>query len=454
MKKVLAMLLAFGLGICSMAGCSSEGTQDNGGASSKGSSTVSDNGGASDSSKEKLVIWVHPSEGNLSVFNDYCKPLIEEATGMEVEYVVKSMDGGSWSSYLNSCVAALAAGEVPDIICSAIEGHQFMLSKNLLAPLDDLIAGDPEGDTFVDSLVPIAVETFRADDGHLYQLPYSLEMMGIWYNLEMFDEAGIPYIDPKEGWTWDEFLDISKKLTKEVGGGKIYGAGLQFGAVFSDYPWYLTNGATILDEGFKSTSCDSEAFQQSMKFLDSLVNEYQVAPMPSSDSTDMVEMFLSERVAMVNSGGWSVATIKSRFENKYGIAPYPKPADGKENPSTVYGMCSMGVYKDSPHKEAAWKAMKIMGSADISEKLWTIGGQSPAVSSVLESDIAKEMYPVGLDTWNVVAENMTVVPYPVDFPEIETIYQRNLLSLLNGQIDAENAAKTMKEEITTVLEDN
>lgn len=405
--------------------------------------------------EDKLVIWMHPNEGNMSVFTEYCEPLIEEATGMDVEFITKPMDNGVWSSYLNSCVSALASGEVPDLILSAIEGHQFMLSKDLLAPLDDLVAADPDGQEFVDSMVPIAIDTFRGDDGLLYQVPYSLEMMGIWYNLDMFEEAGIEPIDPAAGWTWDEFLEVAQKLTKDTDDGKIYGFGKQnLGALFADYTWYLTNGATILDDGFQSTSCDSEQFKETMAFLNSLINEYGVSPMSSSnDSTDMIEMFLSGRVAMVDSGGWSVATIKDRFEGNYGMAPYPKPADSENTPSTVYGMCSMGIYKDSPHKEAAWEAIKILGSAETAERLWTVGGQSPAVSSVLNSDLAKELYPVGRETWDVISENMKVIPYPVSFPEIESVYARNIIAYVNGQVDVDTAATNMKNEITEILEE-
>lgn len=403
---------------------------------------------------DKLIIWVHPNEGNLSVFTEYCEPLIEEATGLDVEFVVKSMDAGSWSSYLNSCVAALAAGEQPDIIASAIEGHQFMLSKGLLTPLNELIEEDPEGQAFIDTLVPVAVETFRTEDGSLYQLPYSLEMMGIWYNLSMFEEAGIDPIDPETGWTWDEFVDIAKKLTKDVEGGKIYGFGKQnMGAMFADYTWYLTNGAKVIDDTFENATCDTAEFKESMEFLNSLVNEYGVSPMPSSDATDMVEMFLSDRVAMLDSGGWSVATIKSRFDGNYAIAPYPKPADAVDTPSTVYGMCSMGIYKDSQHKKEAWEALKILTGEGTSKQLWTVGGQSPAVTAVLNSDIAQEMYPVGLSTWDVISQNMSVIPYPVSFPEIEAVYQRNLIAYINGQVDVDTAASAMASEIQEILED-
>lgn len=458
-RKITAILLAGAMLMMSLSGCGSAPSENNGGNAAEdadaadrvGADTASDGNAAGN--RETLTIWVHPNEGNLRVFNEYCKPLIEEKTGMEVEFVTKSMDNGQWSSFLNSCVASLAAGETPDIICSAIEGHQFMLSKDLLSPLDDLIASDPEGQEFVDTLVPIAVDTFRSGD-HLWQLPYSLEMMCIWYNLEMFEEAGIAPIDPQEGWTWDEFLEASKKLTKDAEDGKIYGAGLKFGGLFVDTPWFFTNGAAVLNDDFTQAVADTPEFRESMEYLNTLVNVEKVAPMVSSDDSDMIQLFLANRVAMCSSGGWSVATVKAGMEGKYGVAPWPKPADGGANPNTVYGMCSMGIYKDSKHKEAAWEAMKIIDSVEASKQFWTVGGQSPVVRSVLESDLMQEQYPVGHETWSVMTENMKVIPYPTAFPEIEIIYSRNLLSYLNGQMDIEEAASAMQNEISAVFDED
>lgn len=451
-KKAMAILLVGVIIMMCITGCGTGAEKvsapENTSEAPEGSETVENK--TASSSGDTLTIWVHPNEGNLKVFNEYCKPLIEEKTGMDVEFVVKSMDNGQWSSYLNSCVASLAAGETPDIICSAIEGHQFMLSKNLLAPMDDLIANDPEGQAFVDSMVPIAVDTFRSD-GKLWQLPYSLEMMCIWYNLDMFEKAGIEPIDPAAGWTWDEFLEIAKKLTIETDDGKVYGAGLKFGGIFVDTPWFLTNGATIVNDDFTKATVDTAQFKESMEFLNALVNVEKVAPMVSSDESDMIQLFLANRVAMCSSGGWSVATVKNGMDGNYGVAPWPKPADSKNTANTVYGMCSMGIYRDSAHKDAAWEAIKIMGSAGASEQLWTVGGQSPAVSSVLNSELMQKQYPVGYETWNVMSENMNVIPYPTTFPEIEIVYSRNLISYLNGQSDVDAAVSAMQSEISEIF---
>jgi multiple sugar transport system substrate-binding protein len=46
----------------------------------------------------------------------------------------------------------------------------------------------------------------------LYALPFSMNYGMTIYNKDIFDKFGIPY--PKDMMTWNEMLDLGKKLTK------------------------------------------------------------------------------------------------------------------------------------------------------------------------------------------------------------------------------------------------
>src|SRR5699024_5618298 len=61
----------------------------------------------------------------------------------------------------------------------------------------------------------------REIDGHYYSLPAKKMTYTILYNKDMFDEAGVPY--PEPDWTYDEFLETAKALTKGEGNDKVYG---------------------------------------------------------------------------------------------------------------------------------------------------------------------------------------------------------------------------------------
>ena len=66
-----------------------------------------------------------------------------------------------------------------------------------------------------------AIKQKESSDGHYYSLPAKRITETILYNQKMFDDAGIPY--PDKDWTYDEFLDTARKLTKGEGTDKVYG---------------------------------------------------------------------------------------------------------------------------------------------------------------------------------------------------------------------------------------
>src|SRR5205823_3908233 len=81
--------------------------------------------------------------------------------------------------------------------------------------------------------------------GHTWGLPVEAATYVIWYNRNLFEQAGVPL--PTKGWTWQDLLDRAKRLTREVGGETQYGyaQGLNFGRI---EPWIVQNGARVFDK--------------------------------------------------------------------------------------------------------------------------------------------------------------------------------------------------------------
>ena len=80
-----------------------------------------------------------------------------------------------------------------------------------LQPLDNLIAR--ESAEFVEDYLPQTLDAVRYR-GRIIALPAELDTAVIFYNKDLFDEAGIPY--PEAGWTWDDFLAAAKAMTKPL----------------------------------------------------------------------------------------------------------------------------------------------------------------------------------------------------------------------------------------------
>jgi multiple sugar transport system substrate-binding protein len=114
----------------------------------------------------------------------------------------------------------IAAGETPDIVISDIGtapgiaqlGYNYDMSGMIKKYQLDL---SPYDQATLDY-----VKTFSKDGG-IITLPYSTNFIGLFYNKDIFDKFGVPY--PKDGITFDEVLDLAKRLTRTDGGTQYIG---------------------------------------------------------------------------------------------------------------------------------------------------------------------------------------------------------------------------------------
>ena len=61
----------------------------------------------------------------------------------------------------------------------------------------------------------------NAGGGKLYALAPTFSSSALIYNKKMFQDAGVDF--PKDGMTWDETFDLSKRLAKGEGESRING---------------------------------------------------------------------------------------------------------------------------------------------------------------------------------------------------------------------------------------
>lgn len=236
------------------------------------------------------------------------------------------------------------------------DAEEFLRMKNgVLAPISDYIreAGIDMKRDFG------AFEEWVRYNGVYYCLPLRTSLQVVYYNRDMFDSAGISY--PKDDWTWDEYIEIAKKLTKGSGQNKVYGTYTHtFGGDWATVStqgadWYTKTGqSNIRDAAFVKglevrKSLDDGGFQMPFSQITA------VKTMPNSE-------FFGGKAAMAMAGSWMVRDMKNKerfpFNFKVGIAYIPRYDSTKPGQRISMSCSALGIPANSKHKKEAWEFIR------------------------------------------------------------------------------------------------
>ena len=99
------------------------------------------------------------------------------------------------------------------------------------------------------------------------------------YNRDAVPDAGIAY--PKD-WTWDQFREVAKKLTKHDAAGNVTQYGYEVpNQNFFVQPWFLTNGTSPLNADWTASNMLDPKVAETLQFLHDLIHVDKVSPIPA-----------------------------------------------------------------------------------------------------------------------------------------------------------------------------
>lgn len=214
-----------------------------------------DDGSGSDSE----IAWWHIQieDPMMSTWEDFADEWLEES-GADVTFDIQSIENEAFKSQMST---AAQSGEVPDLFQTWGGG---VLAQQVEAGLVRDITD--ELDDCIDLINPSTLAPYTVDD-RLYGVPFDSGVVGFWYNMDLFAEAGIDA--PPE--TWSEFLDAVEAL-KAAGITPIALAGAdQWPAHF--YWAYLAmriGGLDNLQQAGEAGELSGDAFVQAGEMLSEL----------------------------------------------------------------------------------------------------------------------------------------------------------------------------------------
>ena len=238
---------------------------------------------------------------------------------------------------------------------------QYVLGLEFCPDLDEcLLDLNPllqVSDLDLDDFYPRAVEAFRWG-GSLRCLPASIDARMLFYNQDLFDEAGVAY--PRPDWTWEDLLEAAAQLTDGEGTGRRYGFVSHEGMWVADVvALAFQRGGRLVDdlEAPTAPTLDDPALVEALRWYTGLVREHKVMPPPFDPLEDKMKGWATVekgRAAMwlggVGTLGWESPSFR--------LGVVPMPAD--EQPATFFLFSCYALSPQRPNVEAAWEWLQFI----------------------------------------------------------------------------------------------
>jgi multiple sugar transport system substrate-binding protein len=290
----------------------------------------------------------------------------------------------------------------------------------------------------------------------VYGFPRDIGLEVLYYNKDIFDEAGVAY--PDDTWTWDDFLAAAEQLTVVESSGRVsrYALGMEGGKY---QLWVGQNGGAILDDFTTPTQCtlDSPEAMEGVKFFaDMMANHYAMRDADLSQAGGDAAVFQSGQVAMIIQNASRVTAFNAAGLN-YDVEVVPIPEGGQR--SAGAGGAAWAMSSGSDNKEEAWTFLSWLQSTDGGQALYTASGEIlPALVSTAKSDafLGSDQPPANREAFIVEGENAKVGRFGF-FPEWNeldgSVLSPALQLIWSGESTPEDVLPALCEDVNAFLQD-
>lgn len=371
---LLLMLVAI-LSACTK----SDSSSSNGNSSSPAdtASSESSNGGASEAITLRMTVWGAPEEvaaykGAIAKFEAKYPNITVKLQHIPTDYDTK-------------LTTMVAGNDVPDIAQMESGSIAFPLAEQgKFYNLQEFLSSDPEINP--ERLVPNI--SYSLEPGNVIGLGPGPESFGLFYNEDIFKDAGLtpPPSKASEAWTWDQFVEVAKKLTIDSKGRNATDASFdpknikQYGVNVPTWRgsysnFIYSNGGDFVSEDGKTFALNQPAAVEALQKIADLINVDHVAPSPvQAKNIPATNVALqTKKVAMVIDGQWNSAGLaQSKFNFNVGVLPVLK------TPMTTVVCGMFSIFKSTKHPKEAWELMKALLDPEASIDLMTAGTWMPS----------------------------------------------------------------------------
>jgi len=392
----------------------------------------------------KLVIYRSAEALANPITKGYIKEFEKTHPGVKIE-----MFTFPYQELRTKLSAAIAGGTGPDQMQIDTPWLVEYAEAGLLDPAPEDVTKDIE-----QNFLPIA-KWITSYKGVHYGYPWWLFTNALFYNRDMFKEAGLDPDNPPK--TWTELEQYAKRLVKRKADGTMIQAGYTIChrlLWLTDY-LYNNNAAVvgedergIPEEPIKGTLNTPEAVEV-FKFLYKLYNIDKVGDFKFGD---FAETFVKGRAAMTISANWMIPWIEgANPELNYTVVDMPTPTGGRPNLRVDAWIQVVANYTTPEKKKIAWEFLKKY----ISNSQWDMYFNAMSIPSRLDiiNDPRIVRFSQPRRYYGTILKRgiSRTKPFVRGWEEMTRRVEPIIEALLLDNISPEEAARKANEEVNAVL---
>lgn len=311
------------------------------------------------------------NQAEIDVYTAISAQVDELLEGVTLEY---QAGGTETAGYQATLLTELAAGTAPDVFWIPGADLANFAGAGVLLNLHDLAAADETFDPSV--FYPAQMEQLMYNpetdsmEGALWGLPRDASAMAIYYNADLFAEAGVdtPDVQLANGtWTWETFYDTAAAI--RALGPEIYGWGMN--AWWGNWELFINEaGGSYFTENRDGCALNSPEVENALTFMRSFYANDIAVPY----GTDSEPPFLAGNVGMFLNGRWATPNMLANARFNWNVAEVPAGPAGQSN-FLFWGAYVINANTENP--EAAWELVKALTSLDVQLQVAALGANFP-----------------------------------------------------------------------------
>lgn len=389
-----------------------------------------------------ITIWYSNNEQEIV----WAKAMVEAWNAENPDEQIKGQEIPAGDSSEEVIGAAITAGTAPCLVFNTAPSAVGQFQKQ--GGLVDLASFD-DGASYIEERSGESAEQYQAPEGGYFQMPWKSNPVMIFYNKDMFAQAGLDPENPALS-TYDDFLATSKTLVESGAAqfainpsptSQFFQVGFDFLPLFA-----AESGGKGLVEDGEATFAGEEGLAVA-NFWKSLYDQGL-----SGREEFQGDALADGAAAMAIVGPWAIAYYGDKIN--WGAVPVPTSRGiAPEETYTFSDAKNVGLFSACKNQATAWDVLKFATGEEQDGQLLELTGQMPLRANL------PEVYPDYFEAnpaytqFGDQASRTVEVPAGSNTVEMmQDLRDAYTKAVISGEGDLEEAMKAAADKVTALAE--